>query len=265
MDKIKSYIENDDINSINKYLLGKKHKKLKIEKSNNFSIINNGQTIIKLNENIEQENQILKNKLNELEIQIKKLKKENELYQLKENQYNGNTIAKNEKEILKIKENIENVSKELEQINGAKKKNNNQALSYNLRNYININNQNFKRPNTLNQFSDINNNKNTKEFKQLFLKYLIMIKNIKTNERKKLYFYKLKTNIKIEELNEIIQVGIIKHMVDIIQNKLKQNVHLSFCKLLYRYLFSKYKAPFLYVKNKKLKNAVRILENSDDF
>ena len=265
MDKIKSYIENDDINSINKYLLDKKHKKLKIEKSNNFSIINNGQTINKLNESIVQENKILKNKLNESEIQIKKLKKENEFYQLKENQYNGNTIAKNEKEILKIKENIENVSKELEQINGAKKKNNNQALSYNLRNYININNQNFRRPNTLNQFSDINNNKNTNEFKQLFLKYLITIKNIKTNERKKLYFYKLKTNIKIEELNEIIQVGIIKHMVDIMQNKLKQNVHLSFCKLLYRYLFTKYKKPFLYVKNKKLKNTVRILENSDDF
>ena len=258
IDKTKFYIESDDIKSIKKYLLNKKHRKLKIEKSNNFSIVNNGQAIIKLNKTIEEENKILKNKLNELEIQIKKLKKENELYQSKENQYNN-------KEIHKIKENIENVSKELEQINGAMKKNNNLGLSYNLRNYININNQNFNRPNTLNQLSDINNNKNTKEFKQLFLKYLITIKNIKTNERKKLYFYKLKTNIKIEELNEIIQLGIIKHMVDIMQNKLKQNVYLSFCKLLYRGLFSKCKKPFLYVKNKKLKNVVRIMENNDDF
>ena len=42
-----------------------------------------------------------------------------------------------------MKENIENVSKELEEMKTSKKKNENINIAYNLKSYINVNNKNF--------------------------------------------------------------------------------------------------------------------------
>ena len=145
IDNTKIYInilKNEDTNPINmKEKLNKKVSKLKVEIINNFSIINNKN--IKSNEKLEEENNFLKIKLKELEIQFKKLKKENETFKIK---YNNNIISENKMDINKIKENIENVSKELEEIKTSMKKNDNQGLNYNLKSYININNKNIRRP-----------------------------------------------------------------------------------------------------------------------
>ena len=185
-----------DNNMTPKNYIKKRLVKLIVENSNNFSIINKGENNIKLIEKLEKENQILKNKLNDLESEIKRLKKENELSKIKENSIIKNIPTNNEMNINKIKENIENVSKELEQTNFKNKKNDILSTSPNLKNYININNKNFIRPNTIFKIID-NNNKDINDFKQLFLKYLISLRITKTNERKKFNFYKLKTNIKI--------------------------------------------------------------------
>ena len=263
--KCEKNYESDDYYKSHKNLIKKKHLKLIVENLNNFSIINKGENNIKCNENIERENQILKNKLNDLENEIQRLKKENELFKNKE----GNPIIKisptnNELNINKIKENIKNVSKELEQINYNKnKKNDIQSSSPNLKNYININNKNFIKPNIICKMID-NNNKDINDFKQLFLKYLISLRIIKTNERKKYYFYKLKTNIKINELNEIIKVKNIKEMINIINTKLKQSVYLFFLRMHYRYLCSKYKKNFLYAKNTKFRNSMKTLKKNDE-
>ena len=237
--------------------------KLIVENLNNFSIINKGENNIKLNEKLEKENQILKNKLKDLETEIERLKKENELSKIKKNQIIKISPINNEMNINKIKENIENVSKELEQINNKNKKKDIPCLSPNLKNYININNKNLIKSNALCKIID--NNKDINDFKQLFLKYLISLRIIKTDERKKYNFYKLKTNIKIGELNEIIKIKIIKQMINIIQTKLKQNVYLFYLKIHYKYLCSKYKKTFLYTKNTKFINSMKpLLKNNEN-
>ena len=70
-------------------------------------------------------------------------------------------------------------------------------------------------------------------------------------------FYKLKTNIKINELNEIIQIKIINQMINIIHTKLKQHVYFFFLKMYFGYLCSKYNKTFLYVKNVKFRNSMK--------
>ena len=259
----KKYYESDDAYITNKNYIKKKKVKFIVENLNNFSIINNKENNIKLNEKLEKENQILKNKLNELETEIKRLKNENGISKIKECQINKNIIANKEININKIKENIENVSKELEQINNKNKKNDILCLSPNLKNYININNKNLIKPNTICKIID-NNNKNINDFKQLFLKYLINARMIKTKEAKRYNFYKLKTNIKIDELNEIIQINIIKQMINIIQTKLKQNVYLFFLKMHFKYSCSKNKKLLLYGKNTKFRNSMRTLKSTDE-
>ena len=228
-----------------------------VENLNNFSIINKEKNHIKLNEMLEKENQNLKNKLNDLESTIERLKKENELSRTKEKEIIKINPINNEMNINKIKENIKNVSKELEQINNNKNKKND------IRNYININNKNIIRPNTICKIID--NNKNINDFKQIFLKYLITLRMIKTNERKKYCFYKLKTNIKIDELNEIIKIKKIKQMMIVVQTKLKQNVYLFFLKMHYKYLCSKCKKTFLYTKNTNIRNSMKTLKKSDEY
>ena len=262
--KYEKYYESDDYYKNYKNLINKKNVVLIVENLNNFSIINKEKNHIKLNEMLEKENQILKNKLNDLESEIERLKKENELSRTKENQIIKINPIKNEMNINKIKENIKNVSKELEQINNNKnKKNDIRGLSPNLINYININNKNIIRPNTICKIID--NNKDINDFKQLFLKYLITLRMIKTNERKKYCFYKLKTNIKIDELNEIIKIKKIKQMMSVVQTKLKQNVYLFFLRMHYKYLCSKCKKTFLYTKNTNIRNSMKTLKKSDDY
>ena len=262
--KYEKYYESDDYYKSYKNLINKKNVVLIVENLNNFSIINKEKNHIKLNEMLEKENQILKNKLNDLESEIERLKKENELSRTKENQIIKINQIKNEMNINKIKENIKNVSKELEQINNNKnKKNDIRGLSPNLINYININNKNIIRPNTICKIID--NNKDINDFKQLFLKYLITLRMIKTNERKKYCFYKLKTNIKIDELNEIIKIKKIKQMMSVVQTKLKQNVYLFFLRMHYKYLCSKCKKTFLYAKNTNIRNSMKTLKKSDEY
>ena len=261
VNNLKNYLKNYesvdlDNNMTPKNYIKKRLVKLIVENSNNFSIINKGENIINLNAKLEKENQILKNKLNDLETEIKRLKKENELSKIKENTIIKNIPTNNEMNINKIKENIENVSKELEQTNNKNKKNDILSTSPNLKNYININNKNSIRPNTIFKIIDTNN-KDINDFKQLFLKYLISLKITKTNERKKYNFYKLKTNIKINELNEIIQIKIINQMINIIHTKLKQHVYFFFLKMYFGYLCSKYNKTFLYVKNVKFRNSMK--------
>ena len=88
---------------------------------------------------------------------------------------------------------------------------------------------------------------------------------IKTNERKKYCFYKLKTNIKIDELNEIIKIKKIKQMMTVVQTKLKQNVYLFFLRMHYKYLCSKCKKTFLYAKNTNIRNSMKTLKKSDEY
>ena len=252
-----------DNNMTPKNYIKKRLVKLIVENSNNFSIINKGENNVKIIEKLEKENQILKNKLNDLETEIKRLKKENELSKIKENTIIKNIPTNNEMNINKIKENIENVSKELEQTNNKNKKNDILSTSPNLKNYININNKNFIRPNTIFKIIDTNN-KDINDFKQLFLKYLISLKITKTNERKKYNFYKLKTNIKINELNEIIQIKIINQMINIIHTKLKQHVYFFFLKIYFGYLCSKYNKTFLYVKNAKFRNSMKTAKSNGE-
>ena len=95
---------------------------------------------------------------------------------------------------------------------------------------------------------DITDNKNTKEIKYLYLKYLITVRILKSNENKKFNFYKFITNMKIGQLNEIIQINKFKQMLKIIKNKLKQKVHLSFYQIFFIYLNLKTQKPFLYKK-----------------
>ena len=251
LDNIKIYeneLKMDEMNRIKKYKINKKILSLKVETLNNFTIINSN----KLNENLEKENYDLKMKLIELETQLNKLKKENENFKIQ----NINIINKsdNKIDIYKIKENIENVSKELEEMKSAKKKGDNHSLSYNLKSYINVNNKNFKRPNTIYGPSDLNNNKRLKEFKQLLLKYLMNLRIVKSNANKKFNFYKFRTKIKFEELNQIIYINQIKRLMDIIKNKLKPNVYFFFFSLKYKYLNSKKQKQVLYSKYAKFLN-----------
>jgi hypothetical protein len=258
--------DKDETNSINKTTLNNNYtiSYLKIESLNNFSIINNKnnnnkieQNLSSLSKKLEKENKILKNRLSELEIQIKKLKKENENYKLREKQFNNNILSDNQIDIHKIKENIENVSKELEEMKSAKKNSDIISLSYNFRNYININDKTFNRSNSTNSNSldIIYKNKNSKEFKQMHLKNLILLRTKKNNSLKKYYFYKFSTNIKIEELKEIIQFNKLKIFLDMMNYKLKQNFYLFFFKLQNKILHLKFNKAFLYTKNKNFKDA----------
>ena len=135
----------------------------------------------------------------------------------------------------------------------SKKKNENKNMAYNLKSYINVNNKNFRRPNTISRFFDMNE-KSSKEIKYLYLKYLITLRIMKANECKKFIFYKFITNTKFEKLNEIIQIYKIKQMMNIIKNKLNKNVYLFFFQMHYIYLNTKFQKPLLYVKNKLIKS-----------
>ena len=246
----KNKLDIEDTNPIKTEKINNKKMNLKIEMLNNFSIINSNNSNIKLNEKLEEENKSLKIKLNELETQINKLKKENEIY--KKKYINNSVLSENKMDIIKMKENIENVSKELEEMKTSKKKNENKNMAYNLKSYINVNNKNFRRPNTISRFFDMNE-KSSKEIKYLYLKYLITLRIMKANECKKFIFYKFITNTKFEKLNEIIQIYKIKQMMNIIKNKLNKNVYLFFFQMHYIYLITKFQKPFLYVKNKFIK------------
>ena len=247
----KNKLDIEDTNPIKTEKIKNKNRNLKIEMLNNFSIINSNNSNIKLNEKLEEENKSLKIKLNELETQINKLKKENEIY--KKKCINNSVLSENKMDIIKMKENIENVSKELEEMKTSKKKNENKNMAYNLKSYINVNNKNFRRPNTISRFFDMNE-KSSKEIKYLYLKYLITLRIMKANECKKFIFYKFITNTKFEKLNEIIQIYKIKQMMNIIKNKLNKNVYLFFFQMHYIYLNTKFQKPLLYVKNKLIKS-----------
>jgi hypothetical protein len=250
--KMNENFEKNHLKTYSKYKITKKIHNLKVEILNNFSIINNNK--MKLNEKLEKENNNLKRKLNEFENLVKKLKKENEIYK---NKYNNN-LSDNKKDIHKIKENIENVSKELEEISNGKKKNENISLPYNLKSYISINNKNFRRPNTIIRNFDLNDNKDNKdkkEYKLLYLKYLINLKIIKIREDKKYNFFKFKTKIKLNELNQIIHINKIRQMIYIIKYKLKQNVYFLFLMMYNKYLVSKNQKPVKF-KNIKLMNTI---------
>ena len=250
--KMNENFEKNHLKNHCKYKITKKIHNLKVEILNNFSIINNNK--MKLNEKLEKENNNLKRKLNEFENLVKKLKKENEIYK---NKYNNN-LSDNKKDIHKIKENIENVSKELEEISNGKKKNENISLPYNLKSYISINNKNFRRPNTIIRNFDLNDNKDNKdkkEYKLLYLKYLINLKIIKIREDKKYNFFKFKTKIKLNELNQIIHINKIRQMIYIIKYKLKQNVYFLFLMMYNKYLVSKNQKPVKF-KNIKLMNTI---------
>ena len=247
----KNKLDIEDTNPIKTEKIKNKNRNLKIEMLNNFSIINSNNSNIKLNEKLEEENKSLKIKLNELETQINKLKKENEIY--KKKCINNSVLSENKMDIIKMKENIENVSKELEEMKTSKKKNENKNMAYNLKSYINVNNKNFRRPNTISRFFDMNE-KSSKEIKYLYLKYLITLRIMKANECKKFIFYKFITNTKFEKLNEIIQIYKIKQMMNIIKNKLNKNVYLFFFQMHYIYLSTKFQKPLLYVKNKFIKS-----------
>ena len=247
----KNKLDIEDTNPIKTEKIKNKNRNLKIEMLNNFSIINSNNSNIKLNEKLEEENKSLKIKLNELETQINKLKKENEID--KKKFINNSVLSENKIDIIKMKENIENVSKELEEMKTSKKKNENKNMAYNLKSYINVNNKNFRRPNTISRFFDMNE-KSSKEIKYLYLKYLITLRIMKANECKKFIFYKFITNTKFEKLNEIIQIYKIKQMMNIIKNKLNKNVYLFFFQLHYIYLSTKFQKPLLYVKNKFIKS-----------
>ena len=162
--------------------------------------------------------------------------------------YNNNILSENKIDINKIKENIENVSKELEEIKTSKKKNENPGLYYNLKSYININNKNLRGQNTTNHVLEVTDNKSAKEIKYLYLKYLITVRILKSQENKKVNFYKFITNMKFGKLNEIIQINKFKHMLNLIKNKLKQKVYLSFYQIFFIYLNLKSQKPFLYMK-----------------
>ena len=247
----KNKLDIEDTNPIKTEKINNKNRNLKIEMLNNFSIINSNNSNIKLNEKLEEENKSLKIKLNELETQINKLKKENEIY--KKKYINNSVLSENKMDVIKMKENIENVSKELEEMKTSKKKNENKNMAYNLKSYINVNNKNFRRPNTISRFFDMNE-KSSKEIKYLYLKYLITLRIMKANECKKFIFYKFITNTKFEKLNEIIQIYKIKQMMNIIKNKLNKNVYLFFFQMHYIYLNTKFQKPLLYVKNKFIKS-----------
>ena len=247
----KNKLDIEDTNPIKTEKINNKNRNLKIEMLNNFSIINSNNSNIKLNEKLEEENKSLKIKLNELETQINKLKKENEID--KKKFINNSVLSENKIDIIKMKENIENVSKELEEMKTSKKKNENKNMAYNLKSYINVNNKNFRRPNTISRFFDMNE-KSSQEIKYLYLKYLITLRIIKANECKKFIFYKFITNTKFEKLNEIIQIYKIKQMMNIIKNKLNKNVYLFFFQMHYIYLSTKFQKPLLYVKNKLIKS-----------
>ena len=247
----KNKLDIEDTNPIKTEKINNKKMNLKIEMLNNFSIINSNNSNIKLNEKLEEENKSLKIKLNELETQINKLKKENEIY--KKKCINNSVLSENKMDIIKMKENIENVSKELEEMKTSKKKNENKNMAYNLKSYINVNNKNFRRPNTISRFFDMNE-KSSQEIKYLYLKYLITLRIMKANEYKKFIFYKFITNTKFEKLNEIIQIYKIKQMMNIIKNKLNKNVYLFFFQMHYIYLNTKFQKPLLYVKNKLIKS-----------
>ena len=247
----KNKLDIEDTNPIKTEKIKNKNRNLKIEMLNNFSIINSNNSNIKLNEKLEEENKSLKIKLNELETQINKLKKENEID--KKKFINNSVLSENKIDIIKMKENIENVSKELEEMKTSKKKNENINIAYNLKSYINVNNKNFRRPNTISRFFDMNE-KSSKEIKYLYLKYLITSRIMKANECKKFIFYKFISNTKFEKLNEIIQIYKIKQMMNIIKNKLNKNVYLFFFQMHYIYLNTKFQKPLLYVKNKLIKS-----------
>ena len=247
----KNKLDIEDTNPIKTEKINNNNMNLKIEMLNNFSIINSNNSDIKLNEKLEEENKSLKIKLNELETQINKLKKENEIY--KKKCINNSVLSENKMDIIKMKENIENVSKELEEMKTSKKKNENINIAYNLKSYINVNNKNFRRPNTISRFFDMNE-KSSKEIKYLYLKYLITLRIMKANECKKFTFYKFITNTKFEKLNEIIQIYKIKQLMNIIKNKLNKNVYLFFFQMHYIYLNTKFQKPLLYVKNKLIKS-----------
>ena len=247
----KNKLDIEDTNPIKTEKINNKNRNLKIEMLNNFSIININNSNIKLNEKLEEENKSLKIKLNELETQINKLKKENEIY--KKKCINNSVLSENKMDVIKMKENIENVSKELEEMKTSKKKNENKNMAYNLKSYINVNNKNFRRPNTISRFFDMNE-KSSKEIKYLYLKYLITLRIMKANECKKFIFYKFITNTKFEKLNEIIQMYKIKQMMNIIKNKLNKHVYLFFFQMHYIYLNTKFQKPLLYVKNKFIKS-----------
>ena len=258
--KMNENFEKNHLKTHCKYKITKKIHNLKVEILNNFSIINNNK--MKLNEKLEKENNNLKRKLNEFENLVKKLKKENEIYK---NKYNNN-LSDNKKDIHKIKENIENVSKELEEISNGKKKNENISLPYNLKSYISINNKNFRRPNTIIRNFDLNDNKDNKdkkEYKLLYLKYLINLKIIKIREDKKYNFFKFKTKIKLNELNQIIHINKIRQMIYIIKYKLKQNVYFLFLMMYNKYLVSKNQKPVKF-KNIKLMNTIINGYNKDN-
>ena len=247
----KNKLDIEDTNPIKTEKINNKKMNLKIEILNNISIINSNNSNIKLNEKLEEENKSLKIKLNELETQINKLKKENEIY--KKKCINNSVLSENKMDIIKMKENIENVSKELEEMKTSKKKNENINIAYNLKSYINVNNKNFRRPNTISRFFDMNE-KSSKEIKYLYLKYLITLRIMKANECKKFIFYKFITNTKFEKLNEITQIYKIKQMMNIMKNKLNKHVYLFFFQMRYIYFNTKFQKPLLYVKNKFIKS-----------
>lgn len=247
----KNKLDIEDTNPIKTEKINNKKMNLKIEILNNISIINSNNSNIKLNEKLEEENKSLKIKLNELETQINKLKQENEIY--KKKCINNSVLSENKMDVIKMKENIENVSKELEEMKTSKKKNENKNMAYNLKSYINVNNKNFRRPNTISRFFDMNE-KSSKEIKYLYMKYLITLRIMKANECKKFIFYKFITKTKFEKLNEITQIYKIKQMMNIIKNKLNKNVYLFFFQMHYIYLNTKFQKPLLYVKNKLIKS-----------
>ena len=222
---------------------------LKIDSNQYFNIINKNnskQNILLLkneNEKLLNEKKQLEKELIKLKLENEKLQKDNETYKSKESQLsqlsNTNSLTLNKiisTNIHKNDENIENVSLELKEIKKKKKKID--ALNIPILNLK-------KNTNILDKFWQDQNN--YKKYKNLYLKYLILKKNVIFKEYFRKIFYKyfnnIKNNIKEKkeknDLDKNNKINKFKNILEIIYIKYKTNLNILFFEKFYKFLFLK--------------------------
>ena len=243
--------------------------------------MNRNQNLILLNEKISNEKKPLEEEMKKSKIENQKLQKENDKYKSKENQLSESNSLHSKKisktNIYKINENIENVSLELKEIK-IKKQKEIDTLNVpilNLKKNININDKKYVK-------NGNDDKTNLLKLKKIYLKYLILKKDIIIKEYQRKMFFKYLNIVR----NSKEKIHKMKFVLDLIDSKFKKDIYKQFFKILYKCMYMKEnmnQKKLLYipktkivkgkinvnkdsnndVKNKRLKNIVKNKINKD--
>ena len=239
----------------------------KNENNNKYKEVNRNQNLILINQILSNEKMVLEEEIKKLKLENEKLQKDNDKYKSREIQFSESSSLPTNKliqtDIHKNDENIENVSLELREIKLKKKKIDVLNLPIlNLKKKISSDKKFWK--------NEKNEKLNSAKYKEIYLKYLILKKDIKIQEYKRKIFLKHKDIVK----NNNYKINKFKNVLDIIIAKFKKIIYKQFFRINYKYMYIKEitnQKKLLYVSKAKIiknKNNInkenRINNNNED-